>query len=102
MMQASSSPPQHDGIAPDRMKLVDSWRELPLPTELYVDDQAGDGHLVGAGVGGQTLCAVIGHAGGVLHTVTWQRHAAAWSDARRDIVKSRIRAALSRREPGRT
>jgi hypothetical protein len=82
-------------LVPDRMRYVERWN---LPgTELYVDDEVGDGQLTSTGRGFPVL-ALIGHAGGVLHNVTWQTSAGAWTATERVQIKAKLAEVLANRD----
>jgi hypothetical protein len=82
-------------MVPDRMRYVERWN---LPgTELYVDDEVGDGQLTSTGRGFPVM-ALIGHACGALHNVTWQGPAKAWNATERVQVKAKLAEVLANRE----
>jgi hypothetical protein len=84
-----------DHVVPDRMRYLEQW-DLP-GTELYVDDEVGDGQLISTGRGFPVL-AFIGHADGVLHEVNWQSPAGAWTATERVQIKQRLAEALANRD----
>jgi hypothetical protein len=66
-------------------------------TELYVDDEVGDGQLTSTGRGFPVM-AFIGHAGGVLRNVTWQAPAGAWTATERVQIKAKLAEVLANRD----
>lgn len=90
---AQDDPGHH--MVPDRMRHVERW-DLP-GTELYVDDAVGDGQLTSTGRGFPVM-ALLGHAGGVLHNVTWQAPAGAWTATERVQIKAKLAEVLANRE----
>jgi hypothetical protein len=90
---AQGDPGHH--MVPDRMRYVERW-DLP-GTELYVDDEVGDGQLTSTGRGFPVM-ALIGHAGGVLHNVIWQAPAGAWTATERVQIKAKLAEVLANRD----
>jgi hypothetical protein len=82
-------------MVPDRMRYVEHWN---LPgTELYVDDEVGDGQLTSTGRG-FPLMALIGHVGGVLHNVIWQGSADIWTATERVQIKAKLAEVLANQD----
>ncbi|MDA1386606.1 MULTISPECIES: hypothetical protein [Glycomyces] len=82
-------------MVPDRMRYLERW-DLP-GTELYVDDEVGDGQLTSTGRGFPVI-ALLGHAGGVLHNVTWQAPAGVWTATERVQIKAKLAEVLANRD----
>ncbi|RRR98211.1 hypothetical protein [Glycomyces terrestris] len=62
-----------------------------------MDDEVGDGELTSTGRGFPVL-ALLGHADGILHTLTWQGPAGAWTATERVQIKLKLAEVLSNRD----
>jgi hypothetical protein len=86
---------QPNHMVPDRMRYLERW-DLP-GTELYVDDEIGDGQLTSAD-GAFPVLAFFSHADGILKEVVWQRSAGAWTATERMQIKAKLAEALANRD----